>query len=303
MGKKKKLGNSLNRKVFIGATLILPLLNWLVFWVYVNLDGFKMAFQDQRTGAWTLGNFAEIWTLLTAPGGELGIAFRNTLLYFIESNVLLVLNLMVAYFIYKKIRGYKAYRVIFYLPGIISSVILTTIFQEFIKPFGPLGSLLKMIGITMPETGLLGSSATATYTIMVYNVWVGFSGWVLLFTSSMARIPEEVLEAAKLDGCGAFREMFSIVLPMILPMFSTLLILNFTGIFGASGPILLFTQGKFETTTISYWLFQRVYGNGGYGGTGTYNLVSAFGLCLTAVAVPLTMGLRKLTDKLPTTEY
>lgn len=301
--RKKKFGSSVNRTVFIITTLMLPLLHWAVFWLYVNFDGILMAFQSSRTGAWTFDNFAYVWQQLTMDSGDLRIALRNTMYYFIESNVLLVLNLIVAYFIYKKIRGYKAYRIIFYIPGLISSVVLTTIFQEFIKPFGPLGDLLGLLGINLPETGLLADKGTATYTIMAYNVWVGFSGWVLMFSSSMSRLPAEVMDAARLDGCGPFREVFSIVLPMIAPMFTTLFILNFTGIFSASGPVLLFTQGGFETTTISYWMFTQVYGNGGYGGTGHYNIVSAFGLCLTVVAVPLTMGLRALLEKLPTSEY
>ena len=301
--RKKKFGSSVNRTVFIIKTLMLPLLHWAVFWLYVNFDGILMAFQSSRTGEWTLDNFAYVWQQLTMDSGDLRIALRNTMYYFIESNVLLVLNLIVAYFIYKKIRGYKAYRIIFYIPGLVSSVVLTTIFQEFIKPFGPLGDLLGLLGINLPETGLLADKGTATYTIMAYNVWVGFSGWVLMFSSSMSRLPAEVMDAAKLDGCGPFREVFSIVLPMIAPMFTTLFILNFTSIFSASGPVLLFTQGRFETTTISYWMFTQVYGNGGYGGTGQYNIVSAFGLCLTAVAVPLTMGLRALLEKLPTSEY
>lgn len=301
--RRKKFGSSVNRTVFIIVTLALPLLHWLVFWLYVNFDGIMMAFQDTRTGAWTLNNFKYVWQLLSTPGGELRIGFRNTMLYFLESNVLLLLNLIVAYFLYKKIKGYKAYRIIFYLPGLISGVILTTIFQEFIKPFGPLGSLLELIGIQMPETGLLADKSTATYTMMAYNVWIGFSGWVLMFNSSLSRLPGEVMDAAKLDGCGPFREVFNIVLPMIAPMFTTLFIMNFTGIFGASGPVLLFTQGAYETTTISYWMFTQVYGNGSFGGTGQYNLVSAFGLCLTLVAVPLTMGLRALLEKLPTAEY
>lgn len=301
--RKKKFGSSVNRTVFIITTLMLPLLHWAVFWLYVNFDGILMAFQSSRTGEWTLDNFAYVWQQLTMDSGDLRIALRNTMYYFIESNVLLVLNLIVAYFIYKKIRGYKAYRIIFYIPGLVSSVVLTTIFQEFIKPFGPLGDLLGLLGINLPETGLLADKGTATYTIMAYNVWVGFSGWVLMFSSSMSRLPAEVMDAAKLDGCGPFREVFSIVLPMIAPMFTTLFILNFTSIFSASGPVLLFTQGRFETTTISYWMFTQVYGNGGYGGTGQYNIVSAFGLCLTAVAVPLTMGLRALLEKLPTSEY
>lgn len=301
--RKKKFGSSLNRTAFIVCSLALPLLSWAVFWLYVNFDGILLAFKDPRTGAWTMDNFTYIRDLLTKPGGELRIAVRNTMLYFLMSNALLVLNLIVAYFLYKKVAGFKAYRIIFYLPGIISGVVLTTIFQEFIKPFGPLGNMLRTFGVSLPETGLLADKSTATYTIMAYCVWTGFSGTVLMFTSTLSRLPTQVMEAARLDGCGPFREVFSIVLPMITPMFTTIFIMNFTGIFSASGPVLLFTQGEYETTTISYWMFSQIYGGGGYGGASSYGLVSAMGLCLTIVAVPLTVFVRKLVEKIPAVEY
>ena len=301
--KPRGLKRSLNRKVFIVATLILPLLHWAVFWLYVNLDGILMAFKDQNTGVWTMDNFRYVWELLSLPGGELNIAFRITFLYFVEGIAILVLNLIVAYFLYRKIRGYKYYRLIYFLPAMISGVVLTTIFQEFIKPSGPLGTIADWLNISLPETGLLATKETATPTMMVYNLWVGFTTTLMMFNSSMARIPADVMEASRLDGCGVFHETFSIILPMIMPMFSTMLLLQFTGIFSASGPVLLFTQGQYETTTISYWMFSQIYGAGGYGGTGTYNLVSAFGLCLTVVAVPLTLGVRKLTDLIEPVEY
>ncbi len=301
--KRKKFGSSVNRTVFIITTLMLPLIHTAIFWLYVNLDGIVMAFQDSRTGAWTMDNFVQVWEQLTRSNGELAIAFRNTMLYFLQGIVMMFVNLLISFFVFKKIPGYKTYRVIFYLPSLISGIVLTTVFQEFIKPMGPLGSLMELFGVSLPETGLLADSKTATYTIMMYGLWTGFGASVLLYNSSMSRIPKEVLEAAKLDGCGPFREAFNIVLPMIMPMFTTMFIMNFAGIFSASGPVLLFTQGNYETTTISYWMFEQVYGGGGYGGTGQYNLVSAFGLCLTVVAVPLTMAVRKLADRVPTVDY
>ena len=292
-----------NRVVFIIATLSLPLISWAVFWLYVNLDGILLSFKNPRTMEWTMDNFKQVYELISAPGGELAIGFRNTALYFVEGMVLLVLNLVVAFFLYKKVMGYKAFRIIFYLPAIISGVALTTVFQEFIKPQGPLGTIMKMLGHPLDEVGLLGSAKTATGTIMAYCFWTGFSGQVLMFTASFSRIPIDVLEAAHIDGCKPFRELVSLVLPLIMPMFSTMLLLSFTGMFSSSGPILLFTQGNFETTTVAYWLFTQVYGSGGYGGTGSYGLVSALGLCLTVVAVPLTIIVHKLVDLIPAVEY
>ena len=300
---KKTLNWTLNRKIFVVCTVMVPILHFFVFYLYLNLNSFLLAFQMPKTYTWTLSNFAEFWDKLTSPNGEILIACKNTAKYFLLNIVMLFANLVVAYFLYKKIWCAKIFRVIFYLPGIISSVAMSTVFMEFIKPQGPLGEILRLFGVTMRDEGLLANPETATDTIMSYCVWTGFSGTMLLFSSSLARIPSEVIEASRLDGCGVFRELVSIILPLIVPMFTTLLITTIAGIFNAGGPVLLFTMGKFDTTTIPFWIFQQVYGSGSYGGSGFYGLVSAAGLCFTAVAVPLVMITRKLMEKIPAVEY
>ena len=87
-----------------------------------------------------------------------------------------------------------------------------------------------------------------------------------------------------------------------------MLIFNLTGLFTASGPILLFTPEIYEATayktmTISYWIFTQVYGTGGLGGSGYYGVVSAAGICFTLVGVPIILLVRKLLDKIPVVEY
>ena len=301
---RKKSLNPKNRKIFIVLMLSVPIAHWLVFWLYVNLNTILLAFQTPRGDAWTLNNFVQVWDELTRPGGTIGIAVKNTLLYFLTTNILLLfLNLIVAYFLYKRIAFYKVYRIVFYLPAIVSAVAITTVFSEFIKPTGPFGKIMELIGHPLREEGLLGNPATATPTIIVYCIWTGFTTNVLMLSSSFSRIPIELLESSRLDGCGPVRELFNVILPLIWPMLSIMLIFAMTGIFGTGGPILLFTNGDFETSTIAFWIFSQVYGTGAVGGTGTYGLVSAAGLCFTAVGVPLILLSRWLLEKIPTVEY
>ena len=113
----------------------------------------------------------------------------------------------------------------------------------------------------------------------------------------MSRIPVSLIESAKLDGCSFVREISDIILPLIFPTISTLLVLNCTSIFSASGPILLFTQGKYKTTTIGYWIFDMVYTYN------SYNMVSAAGLFFTCIGVPFILLVRWLIDKVPAADY
>ena len=293
--------------IFIWGMLALPILDWLIFFLGKNISSFTMAFQN-LSGEWSLINFKDFYDSLIAPTSDLGsfgIALKNTLKYFLLGNIVnLPLQLIFSYFLYKQIRGYKVFRIIFYFPVIVSAVAMTGVFKEFISPLGPLGEICRKAGIEFPMSGLLGQPSTATTTIMVYEVWtcVGFN--MLLICGAMARIPTEVLEAARLDGIGTWRELVQIVLPMIWSTLSTILILGATGILSSSGPILLLAPdtGSLGTTTISFWIFDKVYANGGYM-KGQYNLVSAAGLCLTVIMVPIVLLLRRLIEKVGNVEY
>lgn len=286
--------------VFIVSLLLIPTINWLVFWLYVNSSSILLAFKDARTGEFTFNNFVSFWESLTMPGGEIGIALKNTMTYFLASLlVIMPISLVISYFLYKKIFMYKIFRVIFYLPAIISGIALVVTYTNFINPSGPLSYIFKLFGKEIPAEGLLARPETATKAIVGYCIWTGFSSYILLFSGGMARIPTDVLESAKIDGCGPIRELVQVILPMMWPTISTQIVLLFTGIFSASGPILLFTNGNAETTTISFWIFQQMYGDR----LNSYNIVSATGLVFTLLGVPIILLIRWLLDRFAEVEY
>ena len=210
--------------------------------------------------------------------------------------------MVIAFFLYKKITFYRGFTIIFYLPAIISSVAMVQIYMQMLSSNGPIANLLGDLSPIPPES-LFARPETATTMIVIYTIWTGFCGNILLFAGAMSRVPIDVLESAKLEGCGTFRELFGIIFPLIWPTTSTQIIFAFTGIFSSSGPILLFTAGAHDTTTISYWIFEQVYGTGAAGGAGSYNLVSAAGLCFTLVGVPIILFVRWLMEKIPAVEY
>ena len=301
--KKHKLLNE--RLVFIVVILAIPVLNWLVFWLFVNIQTIALAFKDARTGAFTLGNFVTFWNDLTSPvGNSIGVAVKNTMIYFAtDMFVKLPLSLAIAYFIYKRLAGYKFFRIVFYLPAIISGVVMVTAYTKLIDPMGPLDYIVRLFGGQIPPYGLLGHKSTATAAIVGYYIWTGFTTNVLLFSGAMSRLPLEILESAKLEGCGPWREIVSIVFPLIWPTVTTVIIFTLTGIFNAGGPILLFGADQYETTTVSYWIFKQLYGDGIQGGTGNYNIVSCTGLCFTMVGVPIIMTIRWLLERRDSAQY
>ena len=109
IGKGKSLASK-GAVLFVLAILVIPIVHWLVFWFGVNINSILMAFQ-LPTGEWSLETMQsvlrEIFNSSTATEINLNTAIGNTLLYFVKDLLMLPFHLLIAYFFYKKIFGYK----------------------------------------------------------------------------------------------------------------------------------------------------------------------------------------------------
>ena len=288
--KKKKSGKEI---AFIVLMLAFPIAYFLVFWLYVNFDSLLLAFQtplypgsDQFT--WTFDNFRYVYGEFFRGGREMWIALRNTMLYFSFSILVFPIALLMTYFIYKKVWGYKALRVIFYLPTIISSAATVSMFKYIISGTGPLSLLFEHFGKEMPFW--FKDSRYAIWTILFYTHFFGLGSNLVLLGGTMSKVDPAVLEAGKIDGVTQWQELWRLIIPMMWPTIATILTLAFTSIFTATGPILLFTQGEFETASLSYWIFDRVQ----FGGA--LNQPAAVGMVFTVLSIPIVFGMRHFLE-------
>lgn len=285
----------IRKAFFIVCMLAIPLINLVVFWFYVNFDSILLAFQSNQPGVgikWGFENFRRFFEEFGMPDSEIPGALKNTLIFFFANLcVTLPVSVVLCYFLYKRIAGYKAFRFIFYLPSIISASVYVVLFKYIIGPDGTVGLLLKAMGRT--PVPFLTDSRYALGTILFYTVFTGFGGNIVMLSGAMSHIDESIVEAAKIDGASMTCEFFRIVLPLVWPTLSTLIILSFVGIFGASGPILLFTEGDAGTNTIAYWLYAQVQR------WKVYNYPSAVGVFFTCIGAPIALFMRWVMGKVP----
>ena len=295
--KKANRKEKLKTDLFCYALLIVPTINWVIFWLMVNVDALILPFQDKETGAFTWGYFKVILEGFKS-GGTLAVAFKNTLIYFFTGLITgYLLSLFCSYFLYKKIVAYRFFTIILMIPAIVSSVVLISIYKNFINSTnGPLANImLKLFNYKLPP--LLYQETTATATIVFYTMFMGLGGNLIIFSGSLSKIPPEIVEAAEIEGVGFFREMFTIELPLILHTILVLLLFSVMNVLGSTGPILVFTQGKYATQTISYWFYENVIASS------NYNLASAFGLCLTLVSAPLVIVCQWLRNRIEPVQF
>ncbi|MCF0118005.1 MAG: sugar ABC transporter permease, partial [Bacilli bacterium] len=261
--KFKKFFSNMNfkRNCFVFLVLLLPTICFGIFWVYVHIDSFFLAFQLPVIGEldsyYFDSSFTNIKRVFTEVfgGGSLGVAFRNTLIYYIASTfVTFPLAILLSYFIFKKIRGYKFFRVVTYLPVIITSSALVVLFKQSINTGGPLDAIYNALGKVWEYP--MNTASRAMFVMVFYSITFGFGGSIVVLCGAMNSIDSAILEAGEIDGCNWVRELFSIILPSIWPTISTILILGFVGILGASGPILAFAKDIAapvnDITTLSY---------------------------------------------------
>lgn len=293
----RKLG--INQKVFIVIAVTIPVISFIMFWLIPKFNMLLQAFQvmDNRTGKYvfSLENFENFFIALKNPESIIVESVTNTLIAFVWSTfVKNPLCLIFSYFLYKKIIGYKVFRWVFFMPSIISGVVVSGFVTSFLGVLGPLPKWVEMITGSKPM--FFQDERYAWNTLLIVNLWSGFGAQLLYYMSAMVRIPEEVVEAGRIDGLSVFGEFVYITIPLIWPTISTLLLLAFTGIWSADVGSLLYTQGQAGTSTLSFWIYENTV-------NANYNYVSAIGLFFTTISVPLIIFVRWLTKKIDTVTY
>jgi len=306
----KKRKPSLSRTLFIILMIAWPLVQFLVFWVYVNFDMIVMSFQklDYISGKEVfvgLKNYEWVWDSLTDPvQPALRNSILNSVLLFLSNNfILLPVSIFFAYIMQKKVKGSGVFRVIFFLPNIISVVVLTMSFRfMFDSTFGPINNLLKSIGLggIIPANGWLGDKNTALPMVLIYCLWAGIGYNVVLLSGAMNRIPSEIYEAGKLDGIGMWRELVRIVVPMISGTITTLFISGVSVVFTLFlQPMLLTGGGPYDglSGTIALFIVQSI-------NAGELYHAAATGMIFTIIGIPLIQLIKWGMEKLfPAVEY
>lgn len=285
------------RVLFILFCITIPIVHWLVFYVYTNFSSIIMAFTSSE-GQLSMENFLRFFDELQQSTSKIRIAFRNTFLTFCILLVTYPFKVLVSYFIYKKIPGSGFYRIAFFLPTVLFSICTSMMFSRVVGVNGFIAQGIgEWLGLNAtPE--LLSDSRFANTTVLLHMMWLSFPGDLIIWGGTFARIPEEVLESGAIDGTTWWTEFTKIIVPMVWPTVSLQMVLLFCGIFGASGSVFLLTGGDYDTMTVSAWQYITLLNSSGNKyTTNVYNYLSAVGLMLTVVAITLSISVRKFTDK------
>lgn len=273
--------------------LALPILHFLIFFVYVNIDTIILSFQkfDYLKGKYVYVGLQNYKTIINDFIGtrQLKTAIINSILFLPVTNfITLPLSIICAYFLFRKVPGHKIFQVVFFLPSIISIVVLTMSFQFMFDPlFGPISGLLAKAGIS-PIGGWFGNKQTVMPMIFLYCIWAGIGFNMVLLNGAISRIPSEIIEAGRIDGVGMFKELVMIIIPMIWPTITTLFVIGTTSVFTIFLQNMLLANGgpSGSSKTIAYVIVEMVQ-------SGNLTDPAALGIIFTAIGIPLILLIKK----------
>lgn len=187
----------------------------------------------------------------------------NTVFMMIAIPVGLVLSLVLALAMNRKMRGTTFFRTVYYLPVISSIAAVAILWQwAFNGDFGLINQVLALVGIDGPNW--LMNANTVKPALMIMAVWKGLGYSMLLYLAALQSVPRHLYEAAALDGANAWKQFLHITVPMVRPVTFFLLVTSIIG--GAQifveVNIMTPTGGpEFSSATIVWYIWQKAFDN------------------------------------------
>jgi len=172
----------------------------------------------------------------------------------------MVLGFFLALLCSRVTRGRVIYRAVFILPILIPGIVIGAIWKLMLNyDFGLINQALGLIGL--PPHDWLGASETALLSVIVVDIWHWTPFCFLLFLAGLESLPQDVYEAARIDGASAWQELLYVTLPMMVPTIMVTFAFRLVLAFKVFDEVYLLTRGGPGTATqvVSFTLYQRFF--------------------------------------------
>ena len=219
-------------------TIVISFTDWSVFrplgdWEYVGLSNYEALLANTT-------RVRAIW---------------NTIVYVVLSVAITVpLAALIAMLLYfPKLKGAGFVRVALFATYVIPTIAVVIVWGNLYAPgYGPFSAIFNAIGV--PAPGWLSDPRIALFSVVLFNVWQMLGYYIILITAGLTQIPEELYEAARIDGAGIVRQTWSVTVPMLRPTLLFVLLMTVVNSLQVFDPIYLLTRGgpANSTNVISY---------------------------------------------------
>ena len=186
----------------------------------------------------------------------------NTFLYLIIAvPILSILPLFIAILINQKLRGVTLYKILIYLPVIVSIVVAAIAFKWLYAINGILNYFLDIFNIN--SIGWLTDTRFALISIIVVTIWKGIGYYMMIYLAALMSVPKELYEACDIDGAGFFKKHLTVTIPHIMPTIALVTTISSISAMKVFAEIYVMTKGGplNSSKTIVYYIYERAFEN------------------------------------------
>lgn len=289
--------NSKSKKLFIGLSVIPAVILFFIFMIIPTINVFWMSL-FKWGGLSNNKKFVGFNNFIILFKDEKFIkSFQNTLflIVFVSIVTLVLAIALAAILIRKDIKFNNFFRIVFYLPNILSVVVISAIFSAILDPNqGIINATLGLFKLENWQRMWLGNPKTVVWCISIAMIWQAVGYYMVMYMSAMSSVPESLYEAADLEGASKVHQFFSITLPLVWGTVRTTLTffiiscINLSFLF-----VKVMTSGGPDgaSETVLGYMYKQAYGNSSYG----YGM--AIGVVIFLFSFGLSLILSKITER------
>jgi ABC-type sugar transport system permease subunit len=232
----------------------------LLVFVYPVIDLIWRSFTRVVQGVPTWTGFIAYQNALRDP--IFWTSFWNNIRLFLSVPILVVLSLIFSTLIFERIRGWRIYRSIVFIPYVLAIPVVGIVFSYILQANGVFNTLLRSIGLDAWAREWLGSPSTAIWAIMFVIIWKELGFGIVLFLARLSSISEELFDSAKLDGANWWQQLFYITVPQMTTVIEFYIIVNMiTMLSWVFAYILVMTKGGPGNSTwvLEYFIYQKAF--------------------------------------------
>jgi len=255
----KQLRTDITGYLFIGPNIIV----FLLFTIIPIIFSFVISFSNwDYTQGFSNINFNNGMNYINMWKDEwFTKSLINTVVYSITLVPITVfLALVISVLVDKYVIGKTPVKLALFMPYISNIVAISIVWVVMYSPYGPITQFLKSIGIKNPPQWV-GDYHWALPGIIIMSIWAGIGYAVLIYTSSIQSLPEELYEAAQLDGASGLQQFTKITIPLLSPTTFFLITTTLIGSFQVFGQIYIMTKGGPGTSThvLVYYIYTSAF--------------------------------------------
>ncbi len=282
---------------FIAFSVIPPVALMVLFMIMPTIEAFRLSFTNS-TGMGGSYDFVGLKNYIYMFQDSLFIlSLKNTIkLMAVIPLITVILALIFAFVLTQtKLKERGIYRVIYFMPSIISLTVIGIIFSFIFNPtMGSLNNMLTKVGLGQLALAWLGDSRTALWCIGVTLVWQSTGYYMVMHIAAIDGISPDIMEAATIDGAGQFQKLVKIILPLLKNIIGITYVLSLSGTLALSfilSKVMTAGGPSGSSTVLLQYMYQQAFTNSNFG------YAMAIAIFTLIISISLSVISRGLTNR------